>query len=475
MKALEHALGRLMVARHGSTTGADLGPICTDSRQVRQGSVFVALKGERFDGHNYAAQAARDGASVVIVERDTGASCPQIIVSDTQEALGALARAWRSQFTAPVICVAGSNGKTTTTQMIASILRTYVGEDCVVATEKNYNNHIGVPQTLLRFTNGPKVTKVAVIEAGISHPGEMARLVSWIRPTVTVITNAQREHQEFLDGVEASARENAFAIVALSAKGTVVLPQKDPCLPIWLDYARARGCKVSLYCRGECNAADVSVQRKGDKFEIRCGGKAIETTLSIAGAHAEHDAAAAAAATLAVGVTPEAVAKGLARFEALAGRGKRYQLAGGALLIDESYNANPDSMRAAIDLLAAQPAPRILVAGEMGEIGEKRVEFHAEIGRYAKQKGIDRLLATGPDMVYAVQAFGAAGRHYEATDMLLRAVREAVRAPASVLVKASHSQHLDQLVESLLKDPGQVGRTAVPAAASSEKKDQEDN
>ena len=130
-------------------------------------------------------------------------------------------------------------------------------------------------------------------------------------------------------------------------------------------------------------------------------------------------------------------------------------------------------MRAAIDLLAAQPAPRILVAGEMGEIGEKRVEFHAEIGRYAKQKGIDRLLATGPDMVYAVQAFGAAGRHYEATDMLLRAVREAVRAPASVLVKASHSQHLDQLVESLLKDPGQVGRTAVPAAASSEKKDQE--
>ena len=209
MSTLEHALATVIVRTLGNTTGADLGPVCTDSRQVRQGSVFVALKGERFAGHDYAAQAARDGASVVVVERDTGASCPQIIVRDTQEALGALARAWRSQFAVPVICVAGSNGKTTTTQMIATILRSFVGESRVVATEKNYNNHIGVPMMLLRFD---RETKVAVIEAGISHPGEMAKLVSWIRPTVTVITNAQREHQEFLDGVEKSKKVNDVAI-----------------------------------------------------------------------------------------------------------------------------------------------------------------------------------------------------------------------------------------------------------------------
>ena len=245
MRSLEQALKTLRVRTLGNTTGADLGPVCADSRQVRQGSVFLALKGERFDGHDYAAQAARDGAGVVIVERDTGASCPQIIVSDTHEALGALARAWRSQFAVPVICVAGSNGKTTTTQMIATILKAFVGEERVVATEKNYNNHIGVPQTLLRFNDE---TKVAVIEAGISHPGEMAKLVSWIRPTVTVITNAQREHQEFLDGVEASARENAFAIVGLAGKGTAVLPARDACLPLWLDFARARGCVVRLAC-----------------------------------------------------------------------------------------------------------------------------------------------------------------------------------------------------------------------------------
>ncbi len=451
MRSLEQALKTLRVRTLGNTTGADLGPVCADSRQVRQGSVFLALKGERFDGHDYAAQAARDGAGVVIVERDTGASCPQIIVSDTHEALGALARAWRSQFAVPVICVAGSNGKTTTTQMIATILKAFVGEERVVATEKNYNNHIGVPQTLLRFNDE---TKVAVIEAGISHPGEMAKLVSWIRPTVTVITNAQREHQEFLDGVEASARENAFAIVGLSGKGTAVLPARDACLPLWLDFARARGCVVKCYCQGQRPQANLTTRRDGDKLVISCANKCIETTLTMGGVHAEHDAAAAAAAALAAGVTPEAVSRGLSRFEALPGRGRRYQLAGGALLIDDSYNANPDSMRAAIDVLAAQPAPRVLVAGDMAETGQDHTAFHEEIGRYAKQKGIERFFATGEDMKAAVQAFGAAGRHYEALDMLLRAAREAVRSPASVLVKASRAQGLDRLVESLLKDPG---------------------
>lgn len=451
MRSLEQALRTVSVRTLGNTTGADLGPVCTDSRSVSQGSVFVALKGERFDGHDYAAQAARDGAGVVIVDRDTGASCPQIIVRDTGEALGALARTWRSQFAVPVIMVAGSNGKTTTTQMIASILKAFVGEERVVATEKNYNNQIGVPQTLLRF-NGQ--TKVAVIEAGISHPGEMARLVSWIRPTVTVITNAQREHQEFLDGVEASARENAFAIVGLSAKGTAVLPHRDACLPIWEDFARARGCHVKCFAQGTDPKADLTAKREGDELVIACRGTRIETTLEAAGVHTEHDAAAAAAATLAAGVTPEAVGRGLANFRALPGRGRRHHLAGGALLIDDSYNANPDSMRAAIDVLAAQPAPRILVAGDMAETGEQHAQFHEEIGRYAKQKGIERFIATGEDMRLAVQAFGPAGRHYEASEMLLRAAREAVRSPASMLVKASRSQGLDRLVASLLKNPG---------------------
>ena len=427
MKALEHALGRLMVARHGSTTGADLGPICTDSRQVRQGSVFVALKGERFDGHNYAAQAARDGASVVIVERDTGASCPQIIVSDTQEALGALARAWRSQFTAPVICVAGSNGKTTTTQMIASILRTYVGEDCVVATEKNYNNHIGVPQTLLRFTNGPKVTKVAVIEAGISHPGEMARLVSWIRPTVTVITNAQREHQEFLHTVEASARENAFALVSLSAKGTAVLPIKDPSFGLWQDFVRARGCRLMTYAAGDDASANVSVCVSDGAISIKKGAESLSSVLNLVGEHALHDAAAAAAASFAVGVKPEAIARGLADFKPVRGRGVRHVLRNGAILIDDAYNANPDSMRAAIDVLAQLPGPRVLIAGDMAETGENAARFHEEVCAYAKEQGVDRKCALHGE-------YGAGGRPRHSH----RGVSPGVWAAVSVLPQPGH-------------------------------------
>ena len=426
--------------------------ISTDTRRIEPDSIFFALRGDTFDGNRFVAEALEKGAAYAVSDDPQVAASDErqriVLVDDTLKALQDLARCHRRALGIPILAISGSNGKTTTKELVSRVLAERFE---VYATRGNLNNHIGVPMMLLRFD---RETKVAVIEAGISHPGEMAKLVSWIRPTVTVITNAQREHQEFLDGVEASARENAFAIVALSAKGKAVLPQKDACLPLWLDYARARGCQVTRYCEGASPTADLTTRREGDKLIIQCKNTRIETTLAISGKHAEHDAAAAAAAALAAGVTPEAVSRGLARFEALPGRGRRHQLAGGALLIDDSYNANPDSMRAAIDVLAAQPAPRVLVAGDMAETGEQHVEFHAEIGRYAKQKGIDRFLATGPDMAHAVQAFGAAGRHYDATDMLLRAVREAVRTPASVLVKASHSQRLDRVVESLLKDPG---------------------
>ena len=228
MSTLEHALAGVIVRTLGNTTGADLGPVCTDSRQVRQGSVFVALKGERFDGHDYAAQAARDGASVVVVERDTGASCPQIIVRDTQEALGALARAWRSQFAVPVICVAGSNGKTTTTQMIASILRSFVGESRVVATEKNYNNHIGAPLTLLRLT--PE-HRAAVIETGMNHFGEIRYLGEMVRPDIAVITNVGDAHIENLGGTRAGTlRAKSEIFENLSPDGIAVLNGDDELL-----------------------------------------------------------------------------------------------------------------------------------------------------------------------------------------------------------------------------------------------------
>ncbi len=450
LEEIKQALGEILVSVRGNT-GARLGPVCTDTRKLSQGSIFIALKGGRFDGHDYAAEAARNGAQCVIAEHETGASCTQIIVTDTVEALGALAHDWRRRFGIPVILVAGSNGKTTTTQMIASILNEAVGEGAFVATQSNFNNHIGVPQTLLRFT---ACTKAAVVEAGINHSGEMARLASWIRPTVAVLINAQLEHQEFLSGCEGSARENAFALVSLPAKGTAVLPAKDGMTGLWRDFVRARGSGLVTYCAGSVGEADVVVTRVGKGSQIVAGKDSALTRLAVRAGHFEHDAAAAAAASLAAGVSIKAVAQGLARFRPLSGRGERHLLASGALLIDDTYNANPDSMRAAIDLLSSLPGPRVLIAGDMAETGAKCAQFHTDVGNYAKKKGIDRLILTGPNMQHAALSFGPAARHYEALEMLLRASRETVCVPSSVLIKASRAQGLDRIVKSLLKDPG---------------------
>ncbi len=446
MKRLVAALGDLVKEVRGNT-GAALMPVLTDSRKIVPGAVFVALRGQNFDGHDFVKEVAAKGAGLVITDHVVGCSCPEIVVADTAEAYGALARSWRAQFNIPMICVVGSNGKTTTTQMIASILRAYCGESRVLATQGNYNNEIGVPQTLLRLTTN---TKVAVVEAGMNHEGEMARLAGWIRPTVVVVTNAQREHQEFLNGVMASARENAYAIVSLSAKGTAVLPVKDSAFGLWYDYVRARGCKMVTYCQGESDLADVSAAADDETLDIRAFDCEIQTKLRLFGNHAVHDAAAAAAACLVAGVNPEAVAQGLAAFEPVKGRGVRHQLPNGAVVIDDAYNANPDSMLAAVDVLASMPAPRVLILGDMAEVGEESAACHAEIGAYAKQRGIDRLFAEGPEMKHAVKSFGAGARHFESVADLAQAAKVAASTPGTLLIKASNSRKLNRVVEALV-------------------------
>ena len=392
------------------------------------------------------AQAAHAGAGVAIVEKWQDTGCTQILVRDSIEAYGRLAAAWRAQFSIPLICVAGSNGKTTTTQMIASILRTACGEEAIAATKGNFNNHIGVPQMLLTINAR---TKAAVIEAGMNHPGEMARLVSWIRPTVVVLTNAQREHQEFLHTVEASARENAFALVSLSAKGTAVLPLKDPSVGIWRDFVRARGCRLMTYAAGDDAAANVTVCADEGAIAIKKGAESFSSVLNLVGEHALHDAAAAAAASFAIGVKPEAIARGLADFKPVRGRGVRHVLRNGAILIDDAYNANPDSMRAAIDVLAQLPGPRVLIAGDMAETGDNAARFHEEVCSYAKERGVDRLLAVGEHMREAVGAFGSGARWFAGVDELTHAAKVAAQTPGSMLVKASHSMHLEAVVDAV--------------------------
>lgn len=441
------ALTGNLVALKGSTRQT-FSSITTDSRTVAKGEVFVALVGEKFDGHDYALAAEKAGAGALVLNRSVGAACPELIVNDTAEAYGSLARFWRRRLSLPLIAVVGSNGKTTTTQMTGAILSSYAGEEAF-CTRGNLNNNVGVPRMLLELT---EKTRIAVIEAGMNHAGEMAQLASWIAPTVVVITNAQREHQAYIDGVEGSARENAMALVALPETGCAVLPITDSCYRIWADFARARGCRVLTYSAG-VSAADVQAVREGGDLVLTTPLGVTRFHFSMAGEHAVHDAAAAAAASLAAGVPLEDIACGLASFTPLAGRGKIYRFESGALLIDESYNANPDSMRSAIDVLATMPSPRILVAGEMGELGKRSQDFHEEVLRYAKDKGIDALYLTGKAMKDALGAAGAAAHFYLKREDLTRAVQEAIKTPCTVLVKASHYVGLDAVVRAVTTDP----------------------
>lgn len=446
LSELCQALKDDLVALKGSTRQT-FPSITTDSRAVAKGQVFVALVGEKFDGHDYALAAEKAGAGALVLNRSVGAACPELIVNDTDEAYGRLARFWRHRFSLPVIAVVGSNGKTTTTQMVGAVLFSYAG-DASFCTRGNLNNNVGVPRMLLELTER---TRIAVIEAGMNHAGEMAQLASWIAPTVVVITNAQREHQAYIDGVEGSARENAMALVALPETGCAVLPITDSCYRIWADFARARGCRVLTYSAGE-SAADVQAVRERGDLVLTTPLGVTRFAFSMAGEHAVHDAAAAAAASLAAGVPLEDIACGLTSFTALDGRGKIHRFESGALLIDESYNANPDSMRSAIDVLATMPPPHILVAGEMGELGDKSRDYHEEVLRYAKDKGIDALYLTGKPMKDAMGAAGDAAHFYATREDLTRAVQEAIQTPCTVLIKASHNVGLDAVVRAVTID-----------------------
>ncbi|MCF0253859.1 MAG: UDP-N-acetylmuramoyl-tripeptide--D-alanyl-D-alanine ligase, partial [Duodenibacillus sp.] len=318
------ALGDAVRAMPDAIAG-DILAVTTDSREVAPGSVFIALRGERFDGHDFVAGAFEAGAVLAVVEEPTADPMREIVVRDTAAAYGLIARRWRLEHRgAKVIAVVGANGKTTAKNMVAEILKAHFGPEAVLATEGNFNNQVGVPKTLLRLTDAHKA---AVVEAGMNHPGEMARLARWIVPDAVLVTNAQREHQEFIDGPQGSARENGLMLVALGEDGTAVLPAKDACLPIWKDYAEARGCKTVEYAavEGAWITARLDTEQGDSGAVLLTEGLAqARTTLALPGAHALHDAAGAVAAARAVGASLASAARGLAAFRPAAGRGERH-------------------------------------------------------------------------------------------------------------------------------------------------------
>ncbi|OBV39143.1 UDP-N-acetylmuramoyl-tripeptide--D-alanyl-D-alanine ligase [Janthinobacterium psychrotolerans] len=438
--------------------------VTTDSRQAGAGALFVALRGERFDAHDFLLDVARQGVAAVIVEDLPegwdDSKVAAIVVPDTLVALGRIANFWRRQFDLPVIGVTGSNGKTTVKEMLSSILAAAFGEQDRLATRGNLNNEIGVPLTLFRLAAHHDA---AVIEMGMNHPGEIARLAAIAEPTVAMVNNAQREHQEFMHTVEAVARENGAALAALPQDGVAVFPHGDEFTPLWQELAGTR--RAILF--GLSKDAEVScTHRAAEDFgsdlfvsvrDEQGGVQQFFVGLQAAGEHNVKNALAAVACAFGAGVRLDAIKQGLEAFAPVAGRLQHKRAMNGATVIDDSYNANPDSARAAIDVLAQAGAPRILVLGEMGEVGSQGQQFHEEIGAYAAAKGIEHVLATGGLARHMVASGNGAGtgtvvEYFEQFDGLLAALDAllAARSDATVLIKGSRFMKMERAVQHLI-------------------------
>jgi len=437
----------------------ELNDVVTDSRAVQAGNVFVALRGERFDAHDFLDAVVAQGASAVVVERvPAGLAVPAIVVPDSRVALGQIAHGWRSAHAIPVIGVTGSNGKTTVKEMIAAILAAAFGEDGYLATRGNFNNEIGVPLTLFRLQ---AQHQAAVIEMGMNHPGEIAVLSRIATPTLGLVNNAQREHQEFMTSVEAVARENGAVIRHLAADGVAVFPDDDDFTALWREESGAR--RVLTF--GLSTHADVSARYQsgvfGSTLQVTVKGPVVspaqfKVELAAVGEHNVRNALAATACALGAGIPVQAVVRGLESFAPVNGRLQRKQAISGALVIDDTYNANPDSVRAAIDVLAAIEGPRLLVLGDMGEVGDQGPQFHAEIGAYARSRGIPQFFGLGELTKHAVDAYGDARQgvaqavHFDDIAALNAAVAQAAPQGATVLVKGSRFMKMERVVQHLV-------------------------
>ena len=438
----------------------------SDTRTLRPGDLFVALRGERFDAHDFLSDARAAGAVAALAERGLAqAGLPGLEVEDALAALQALAAAWRRRYAGPLVAVTGSNGKTTVTQMVGAILRAAHGE-AGFATQGNLNNHIGLPLTLLRLRpSGPERHRAAVVELGMNHPGEIALLARIAAPTVALVNNAQREHQEFMDGVEAVARENGAAIEALSTTGTAVFPADDPMTSVWRAQAGARTVLSFALALGDAAGevradarADLSADARWDgtalawQVNLRTPAGPVGFALGMPGVHNVRNALAAAACALAAGVGTQSIAQGLGAFAPVAGRSQARSLfwrGQAATLVDDSYNANPDSVLAAIDVLASLPGPRWLVLGDMAEVGVQGPAFHAEVGARARDRGIEQVWCAGPLCVHAARAAGAAALHFASVEALLEALPSQGPQASSVLVKGSRSMRMERVVKAL--------------------------
>ena len=439
-------------ARH---TGGDteFSAVSTDSRAIKRGDLFIALKGERFDGHAFLAQAAAAGAAGVLVEcASTNVALPQILVDDTLMALGQLGNYWRRQWRTPLVALTGSNGKTTVKEMLAAILREACKatqssildpRSCVLATRGNLNNHIGVPLTLLELRSAHRY---AVIEMGMNHAGEISYITQLAEPDVALITNAGVAHIENLGSAEAIARAKGEIFAGLKTGGTAVLNADDRYAPLWRELAAGkRQLEFALEAKAAVTAT-YTIRELDSEIVLTTPLGSARAVLPAPGLHNIRNALAASAAATALNVPAATVAAGLARFGGVKGRLQRKRGLNGATLIDDTYNANPDSVRAAISVLAQARGKKLLVLGDMGELGREAGAMHAQVGEFAREAGVSRLFTLGELSAHATQAFGAGARHFTRIQDLLAEIEIALAPDVTVLVKGSRFMQMERVV-----------------------------
>lgn len=445
MGAFDMSLGQLALLVHGELRG-DETSFCgaaIDTRVLRARELFVAFSGEYVDGHDFVSQARTSGAAAALVEHFVDDVLPQLKVSSTRQALGEFAAVWRQKFNGKLVALTGSNGKTSVKEILSSILAT---RGKVLATRGNLNNDIGMPLTLsgLRAEHD-----YAVVEMGANHPGEINYLSHIAQPDVAIITNAGPAHLEGFGSVAGVAQAKGEIINGLSEGGVCVLNADDKYFPVWREMAGSR----RIVSFGMQQSADVrAVKNKPGHLSMTCFGESLEAPFTLLGQHNVMNALAACAAAHVVGLNGAELVRGLSAVKPVAGRLQPKPGLSGAVVIDDTYNANPDSLKAAIDVLSASEGEtRVLVLGDMAELGAESRRLHAEFGAHAKNAGVDRLLTLGDLSAAAVPIFGEGGMAFSHEDALLGALKDLMHESCVVLVKGSRSAHMETVVNAICK------------------------
>ncbi|UCH50311.1 MAG: UDP-N-acetylmuramoyl-tripeptide--D-alanyl-D-alanine ligase [Betaproteobacteria bacterium] len=427
--------------------------VTTDSRDVRPGDLFVAIKGPRFDGHDYVDEALAKGAVAAMISDPKIAACGNmsaIIVDDVRLGYGRLAAWWRSLFNIPLVAITGSNGKTTVKEMLAAILREHAGEDAVLATRGNLNNDIGVPTMLLELE--PR-HRFAVIELGMNHLGEIAYLTRIARPSVALINNAGTAHIGEVGSVEAIARAKGEIFGGLESSGVAIINADDAFADYWRSVVGDKQIVDFGLTRHAIVSARYELSGAGSLITLRTPDGEFPATLRVPGLHNVKNALAAATAAFVLGVPSEKIAAGLHIYIGVAGRLNCRPLDSGDVVIDDSYNANPESAQAALSVLGASQGQKIMVLGDMGELGDTAASLHAELGGFARRAGVDRLLGLGKLSAEAVRAFGAGGAHFDDVADLLQTLRSTLDGSTTVLVKGSRFMRMERVVNALIGEP----------------------